>query len=124
VIGTDVIVKKDVSDVFRQDFDVASSVYPDYTRDDGCYCGDVVFCKQSSKQFWIEVLEKYRSFPKRDGWEWGQVAFREVANSGKHKVMNLDFDTYCFTPEAEDESTDNAFIVHYRGPTRKPWMKL
>lgn len=121
-IATDVRLQQDVSDVFRRDFDIASCKYPVSTRDDGTYCGDVMFVKQSGKQFLRDVIEYYKSKPElHDGWDGGQIAFRDVARMGKYKVLDLDFDTYCKTPETRDEDVSQAFIVHYRG-IRKTWM--
>jgi len=121
-IATDVVIQQDVSDVFRQTFDVASCRYPQTTRGDRTYCGDVIFLKPSSLPFLHAMLDHYLSRPAlQDGWEGGQTAFRDVVETGKFKVLDLDFEAYCKTPEDKDEDLSNAFIVHYRG-LRKQWM--
>lgn len=120
-IGTDVVIKAPVSDVFDDDFDVAASLYPLRDRTDGAYCGDVEFTKPSGLEFWQDVLEYYRNTPAiQDGWEGGQTAFLEVVKRNRYTVKPLEFDTYCYTPEALGEDVSAAKVLHFRGPRK--WM--
>lgn len=121
-IATDILLTADVSDVFEKDFDIAACRYLFCDRQDGAYCGDVNFIQPSGLRFWEDVLEYYLMHPPiRDGWEGGQTAFLQVANLKKYRVLDLDFKTYCYTPDDIKEDISNAKIVHFRG-NRKPLM--
>lgn len=120
-IGTDVIIQKDITKVFQADFDIASSRYPKYTRNDGTFCWDVQFAKPSAAKFFRDMIVWYNENTSRDMEEDGQTAFTKVADEGKYKVLNLDSIDFCHTPESQDEDVSNSAIVHYRGP-RKQWM--
>ena len=120
-MGTDVIVLRDVSDVFDRAFDFAACRYPARTRTDRAFCGDANFFRGPLA---IRVaLAEYRALPaeQRDGWEGGQTAFMRAAP--RLRAEELDFDTYCWTPEAPEEwPPASARIAHFRGP-RKAWMR-
>lgn len=121
-IGTDVVIQKDINKVFQLDFDVASSRYPRYTRTDGAFCWDVQFAKPSAVEFYRDVTKYYQSRPEiQDMGEGIQTSTTMVSDCGKYKVLNLDFDDFCNTPENEADDVSKAAIVHYRGP-RKQWM--
>ncbi len=121
-IGTDVLLKDDVSDVFNEDFDVAACKYPLRDRTDGVYCGDVNFFKPNGLKFIQDVAHYYRTTPQiRDGWEGGQTAFRDVLSKGEYNFLELDYEVYCNTPESTHEDVDKAKILHFRG-RRKVFM--
>lgn len=120
LIGTDMIVRQDVSDVFSMEFDVAASPYPKRTRSDGAYCGDGIFIKPSGFGLIDESLRIYQSDKSiQDGWEGLQTAFLRATKSGKWKVHDLDFDTHNFTPDVPGSDFSKAAIVHYRGMRKK-----
>lgn len=123
-IATDILVCQDVSDVFEKDFHVAACQYPLKDRADGAFCGDVNFIKPVGRQLWREALDIYRALPEkqRDGWEGGQTALTIAFAKTGLKVLPLDYDTYCWTPEGSNQRLDGVKIAHFRGK-RKRFMK-
>jgi uncharacterized Rossmann fold enzyme len=122
-IATDVIVNWNVSNVFALDFDIAACRYPTRDRTDGAFCGDVNFIKPAGFQLIREALDYYNSHPEiQDGWEGNQTAFLEAAHRTLVGLKELDYETYCRTPNKLDDDLEGAAIVHFRGP-RKRFMR-
>lgn len=120
-IATDVVLCADVSDVFDSTFDIASCRYPAHDRDDGAFCGDVNFIKPSGLAFWKASLGYYNNHPEiQDGWEGGQTAFLEISKT--FAVKELDYETYCWTPDKPRMIPSHAKIAHFRG-NRKLFME-
>lgn len=121
-LATDIIVNGEIADVFNDDFDIACCRYPLHDRADGAFCGDVNFIKPSGIGMWRDALAYYQETPGiKDGWEGGQTAFLEVSKLGKYRIKELDYDTYCYTPDDFNEDVSKAKIVHFRG-NRKGMM--
>ncbi len=116
-IATDVLLNwAPVEDVFRKEFDVAACRYPWLDRNDGAFCGDVNFINPAGLSFWRDVYDYYMGHPEiQDGWEGGQTAFLRVVQTKKHKILELDSDIYCFTPDRPNLSLDGVKIIHFRG---------
>ena len=112
----DTVVRKDVSYVMDEDFEVAMCETPD--RRDRVLNGGVIFCKtpklyENGRAIYVQT----RSL--QDGWEGGQTAQDIAARALRCKY--LDFDKYNFTPDCIGQVPDSAEIVHYRG-RRKRFM--
>lgn len=121
-IATDIVLNGDVSDVFKEEFDVASCRYPLVDRADGAFCGDINFIKPSGLAFWRAVLDCYNNTPSiQDGWEGGQTAFLKV--SKEMPVKELDYHTYCWTPWNPEIIPEWVKIAHFRG-WRKSFMEM
>lgn len=117
-LDVDCIVRKDVSEVWREDFDVALPEVADpFVR----YTGAVVFCR--SVEFWKRWLN--------DGiWGWGGdptnlreflQAFTRHVDTFPGKVLRLPQWKYEALPKNRADTCPDASIVHYRGP-RKAWI--
>lgn len=122
----DVIVNRDVSVVFEQDFDVAMTARPvdDKTihpRLRSTYNMGVVFSKNAG--FWRLVRSLYQTLPDRDGWMNSQTLASQTIRlmNGRYKVIELPGDEYNYTPSTEAEDVSKRKIVHYKG-ARKGWM--
>ena len=121
-LATDIVVKHPVSHIFNDSFDVAACRYPEKDRTDGAYCGDTNFVHRSGFPIWENALAHYERNPNlRDGWEGGQTALLWAFRQPGVRVLDLDFDTYNFTPDAPGQVPESAKIVHYRG-LRKIFM--
>jgi hypothetical protein len=119
-LDCDVVVKRDVIDVFEQDFDIAMCRTLD--RRDLVFNAGVIFAKPSGAGFWAEVLYEYAADPAiMDEWEGSQTALTRAADKSALKVRNLNFDIYNFTPNGPGVVPPTAQIVHYRG-RRKRFM--
>ncbi len=120
-IATDVLVCKNVRDVFNDDFHVAACRYPAKDRNDNAFCGDVDFIKPGGGEIFNQALAVYQSFRVKDGWEGGQTAFLRATIDTSLTIKELDYDTYCRTPDKQQDNLDEAALIHFRGP-RKLWM--
>lgn len=119
-IATDVLCLSSVEEVFNGDFDIAGCRYPIKTRADGAFCGDMKFIKPSGAGLFQEALDFYWSRPKiQDGWEGGQVAFREAAARTTLKVGELDHEVFCYTPDTDDYDITGKRMLHFRGKRKK-----
>lgn len=123
----DVIVNRDVSNIFEQDFDVALTRRPDndptasknINRVSPHNMG-VIFSR--NPDFWSEVHTHYMAMPIKS-WMWIQVATTEMAFhlKDRFKIVELPGDVYNFTPRTRTENVSDKAIVHYKGD-RKHWM--
>lgn len=123
----DIIVQKDVSDVFNRPFDVALTkrrveegkfkmLLLSQPHNTG-----VVFSR--CREFWELCLERYDKYPENAGWMVGQVCISECAHLHRERFRFLELPAalYNYTPKNREENVSGRFIVHYKGP-RKDWM--
>ena len=127
-IATDILIMKDVRDVFvkHEKMQIGACRYPYQDRKDGAYCGDVNFVRAGYGGIFAEALKIYKTYAHKDGWEGGQYSFLDASklqwmNVPTYPVEALDYDTYCRTPQKPDENMEDAAIIHFRG-WRKNWM--
>jgi hypothetical protein len=123
----DVIVNRDVSDVFKQDFDVGLTKRSVEDRTVSQQMNQVsphnmgvVFSK--NPEFWQRVYDHYMSIPMKS-WMWIQIATTEAAHflRDDFKVLELPGEVYNYTPSSPLEDVSQKAIVHYKGD-RKHWM--
>jgi len=107
-LDTDVLVLKDLREVFTKGyaFDVAlTRRYGKILDEDGLdivaympYNTGVMF--SSNKQFWKDAYKALLRMPESAHKWWGdQLSVRLAADSGKFSVLELDCDTYNYTPK-------------------------
>ena len=131
-LDTDCVVQRDVTDVFKHDFDVAftgrSTRFGVYTDDNGTqhympFNLGVTFCR--SPHFWKEIKERVEKHTDHMMLNWwgGQVECWKIYNeqSGWNFKI-LDAQTHNYTPNQEDEDLSGKAIVHYKGNKRKHWQ--
>ncbi len=122
----DVLVNRDVSDVFNQEFDIAltnrgsDKTVSEAMRKVSPHNTGVVFSR--SPDFWSRVYEHYMSAPSKT-WMWSQIAVTEAAHflRDEYKIIELPGAVYNYTPSSPDEDVSDRAIVHYKG-NRKHWM--
>lgn len=125
LLDTDVILKRDVSDVFEHHFDVALADrnWPHKTPTQE-YLLSMPFntgvCFSRYPGFWADTLTAWRALPEQD-WLSEQRAVYQVVRTGAFRVRILDGMVYNYPPKAEDDPCEGAAIVHYKG-NRKGWM--
>jgi len=126
-LDTDMIIKKDLSHVFNQDFDVALTrrygVIMDAEGNDVVklmpYNAGVMFSK--NHEFWIEALNKLKSLDRKaHEWYGDQLAIKLMADTDNYKVLELSCDEYNYTPKDKEERKD-VYVYHFKGQ-RKDWM--
>lgn len=130
-IDTDCVVQRSVEPLFETDFDVAltrrehigldplgtdvAAVMP--------YNTGVMLAKPSGWDFWINARNYCERLPDRERRWWGdQLAVKAVAEVAPLRILELPCHEYNYSPAAEAEDVSGKFIVHYKGPQRKPWM--
>lgn len=111
VLDPDVIVRRDVQEVFNEDFDVA--MYPRCDKQpDHRYNGGVVFSR--SRKFWEHALEILEVMPpEQQRWMGDQVALNQAAR--KFRVYDLP-EKYNSHPV---KGSGDASIVHYKGTLKR-----
>jgi len=112
-LDTDMIIKKDLSHVFDQDFDVALTrrygVIMDTNGNDLVkimpYNAGVMFSK--NHEFWKDALEALKTF-KKETHEWygDQLAIKFISDKNQYKVLELPCDEYKYTPKDKEERKD------------------
>ena len=126
-LDTDMIIKKDLSSVFDNDFDVAlTRRYGSIFDKNGVdivklmpYNNGVMFSR--NHEFWREALHSINFMDDELKKWWGdQVAVKEIAESGRYNVLELDCAEYNYTPKDADERKD-VYVYHFKGQ-RKEWM--
>ena len=114
-LDVDMLVQHDLSDVWKQDFDVAMPVVDDpFVK----YTGGVCFMR--NPDFWKEWLRHdiwKRPFESREHLQ----AFTQWVDEDRYKVLRLSHDQFECVPTHRWSDTSLAWIVHYRGP-RKWWF--
>jgi hypothetical protein len=128
-LDTDVIVQENVSDVFRQSFDVAVSDRVGTLRDVDYgtkfmalmpYNSGVMFSR--CQAFWRAALQAVDGYsPKRKVWMGDQQALCDVIASGRFAVAVLP-SRFNYPPHRHDEDVSDKAILHFKGKTRKSWM--
>ena len=130
-VDSDVLVQKDVRDVFDDKaFDVA------LTNRDGTITNEAAYAKvmqfnvgvvfSRSPAFWKVVVQHLRTVPSRfQEWEGDQRVICALVRQGNHgfNVKILPGLKYNFPPASQDDPRlENASIQHFKG-NRKLWLK-
>lgn len=123
ILDTDVLVQEDLRQVFEQQFDVALT-----KRDVGLIDGldmpyniGVMFSRCPA--FWQEANEYSLTLPdNQQMWFGDQLAVKEVAQSGRFNVAELDCDVWNYSPNTKFFDPKGRKVIHFKGTTRKVWM--
>lgn len=127
-LDTDVIVNKDLREVFNQDFDVAlTRRYQPIIDENGInivdsmpYNTGVMFSR--NKIFWKNAHKLLLNMPESAHRWWGDQLSVSQASKSKHfNVLELDCNKYNYTP-LNDKDKQDVFVYHFKG-NRKDWMK-
>lgn len=125
-LDTDVLVQRDVRDVFKQDFDIAVTDRHTPKLDPKIeqkmpFPAGVVFSRCPA--FWQAVHEEVLTQgAEQSAWYGDQMALATVIRRGPFRHIVLSGEIYQRPPKTQDEEISNAAIVHYKGPTRKPFL--
>ena len=127
MIDYDVIVQKDVSEVFNKKFDLALTLRKSNRgKSEMLHLGSphntgVIFSR--TNEFWKECEKRYLCYPDNQKWMVGQVNITESAHihRKRFKIIELPAYLYNYTPQVKDEDLSEKYLVHYKG-NRKHWM--
>lgn len=129
-LDTDIVVRKDLTPVFDEDFDVGLTIRlgpiidpngVDVTKEMPYNTG-VMFSKQAGKPFWAGAHRYCLSLPEEEREWWGdQISVKATADTSSLKLKTFPCNLYNYTPSSPDENLSDKFIVHYKG-RRKDWM--
>lgn len=129
-LDTDIVVRKDLTPIFDEDFDIGLTIRLEPIIDPNGvdvtkampYNTGVMFSKQAGKPFWAEAHQYCLSLPLEKREWWGdQLSVKAVADKTSLKVKTFPCDLYNYTPASENEDLSDKFVVHYKG-RRKEWM--
>lgn len=128
LVDTDVVVRRDVRDVFGLTFDIAvatregtfkpSEVGTKFMRGMPFNKG-VVFSKNPA--FWSAAAAALRECSeKQQSWMGDQRAMNDIIATGRFfvRVLTNDFN---YPPKKRNEDLSDKYVLHYKGP-RKAWM--
>ena len=131
-LDADVVVQKDLSPLFQDDFDVALT-FRDHT--DPSLRGTpeayelmpfntgVMLSRPSGRAFWDEAHRLCLVMPDaHKAWFGDQLAIKEVAASTTLRVKQYPCALYNYSPRLRDEDISEKFVIHYKGNDRKAWM--
>lgn len=129
-LDTDVVVQKDLSPIFENDFDIGLTIrYGPILDLDGIditktmpYNTGVMFSRPAGRPFWDEAYRYCLTLPKEDKEWWGdQLSVKAAADTPPAHVKTFPCGLYNYTPSRPDEDLSEKFVVHYKG-RRKEWM--
>jgi lipopolysaccharide biosynthesis glycosyltransferase len=126
VLDTDIIIRRDLSDVWALDFDVALTrrgVTLDTNGQDVAvampYNSGVMFCREPA--FWAEAHMVCAGFPdKFQTWYGDQLAIKQAVTG--FELLELDVRSWNYSPRFEGDYPEQARVLHFKGK-RKDWMK-
>lgn len=127
-VDSDVIFQRDVSDVFKEPFDIA------LTDREGTITNEAKFAEvmpynigvvfSRSPAFWMKVVDYLQTLPsKQQEWMGDQIVVNAMVKKGDHG-FNIKFipgATYNYPPKSATDDLSGASIVHYKG-NRKQWI--
>lgn len=129
-LDTDVIVQKDLSSVFQNDFDIGLTIRNQPIFDpDGTdvtiampYNTGVVFSRASGQSFWETAYRHCLTLSNEKKKWWGdQLSIKAAADTATLNLKTFPCYLYNYTPESPYEDVSEKFVVHYKGQ-RKEWM--
>jgi len=137
-LDTDIIVRRDLREVFELSFDVAltrrygvlvvadddpfrqhfpSGNLIDYMP----YNAGVMFSR--TQDFWVDCRKACEDMhPDFRRWYGDQMALKAVVDRREYAVFELAAPILNYSPEHAQDRPDDALILHYKG-ARKAWMK-
>jgi hypothetical protein len=129
LVDSDVILQRDVRDVFNEPFDVALTDRQwSHIKQPESMMLDMPFntgvCFSRSPDFWRAVLMIWRSYTPEQQKDWlsEQRAVADVVRRDVFTVCVLPGMTYNYPPSSEtDEGLKDAALVHFKG-ARKNWV--
>jgi lipopolysaccharide biosynthesis glycosyltransferase len=132
LLDADVVVQRDLSPLFRDEFDVAltyrDETDPSLRKSPQAYQmmpfnSGVMLSRPSGREFWAEVHQACLAMTEdRQSWFGDQLAIKEVAARTMLKVKQYPCALYNYSPARWDEDLSEKFVVHYKGENRKIWM--
>ncbi len=128
----DVVVLKDFSHLFEDDFDVGLT-YRDETdpslrlsplvQETMPYNTGVMLSKLSGRGFWEEAYEICLGMPDQSqGWWGDQLAIKKLADRTTLKLKKYPCALFNYSPAHWEEDLSEKFVIHYKGKNRKVWM--
>lgn len=124
----DVIVQRDVREIFGLPFDVAFTrrtmndpTCSNFIRVKNPHNHGVVFIRPSGKPLFEMALAEYMEHSGEDGWMDVTLAIENAAAATTCRWIELPGERYNYTPKRREEDVSHCAIVHYKG-NRKWWM--
>lgn len=124
-VDTDILIKRDVSHVFDEPFDLAVAsregtyMHGSSYSESNPYNFGVVFSR--NREPWKLLLKHLREMDTQyQNWGGEQLLLGALVKSCRYKTKVLS-SSYNFTPLTRDEDLSDKHIIHLKGP-RKQWI--
>lgn len=131
-LDADVVVQKDLSHLFQDEFDVAltyrDETDPSLRKSPEAYRtmpfnSGVMLARASGRDFWAEAHGVCLAMPEdQQSWFGDQLAIKEVAARTSLSIMQYPCALFNYSPSRWDENLSDKFVIHYKGQRRKVWM--
>jgi len=131
-LDVDVIVRRDLSPVFADAFDIGLTYRDDSdrslrlspeVREKMPFNTGVMFARASGWAFWEEAHEYSLTLSESEKcWFGDQLAIRHVADKSALQIARYPCAMYNYSPWHVDEDVSEKYVVHYKGDQRKLWM--
>lgn len=129
-VDSDVLIRRDVRDVFDKPFDVA------LTDRDGTVTNEAKFAAQMpynigvtfsrSQKFWYAVVQHLSGLtPQQQHWMGDQLVVNAMVKAGGmgFTIATVPGRIYNYPPRSEEDIPEDAAIIHYKGPRKKYLLK-
>jgi len=133
LLDADVVVQKDLSRLFKDEFDIAltfrDETDPSLRSTPLAYKlmpfnAGVMLSRASGMEFWAEAHSLCLGMSEKNrDWFGDQLAIKEVAGTTKLKVRQYPCATFNYSPAFLNEDLGEKYVIHYKGPNRKIWMR-
>ena len=132
-LDADVVVQKDLSHLFQDEFDIAltyrDETDPSLRKSPWAYemmpfNTGVMLSRPSGCEVWAEAHNICLGMPEdKQEWFGDQLAIKEIAGRTMLKVKRYPCALFNYSPSKWDEDLSEKFVVHYKGTNRKVWMQ-
>jgi len=132
-LDADVVVQKDLSHLFQDEFDIAltyrDETDPSLRKSPLAYKmmpfnAGVMLSRASGMEFWAEAHDLCLGMSEENrAWFGDQLAIKEVAARTTLKVKQYPCALFNYSPSRFSEDLSEKFVIHYKGDNRKLWMQ-
>lgn len=128
-LDSDIVVQKDLRALFNTGADLVIT-----TRGPKVFAGRqmpflIGVVASTRPELWLELRDRVLAMPDTEDQSWwgSQLAIfdlwmEEQNGRGKWKIAVVPCDPYNYVPKDENDCPPDKWVLHFKGPRRKPWM--
>ena len=128
-LDSDVIVQRDLAPMFMTGADVTLTSRGPKTVEGRQMPFLIGVVATKTPEFWLEASRRVAAMEDRDDRDWwgSQVVLFDMWMDQKHgslpwKIAAVDASIHNYVPQHENDAPKDKWVLHYKGPKRKPWM--